>query len=122
MSYLQNSFTKLNSQVFSYDFAPLIGEERTTELNIAFSGEDAPLFLIGQSRVIGFKRVSSSPDVADNGKPYILYICPEDYVHFPGIRSVITIASDSGTDTSQYRMYWMNEEPNLFIKEELDLV
>lgn len=122
MSYLQNSFTKLNSGLVSYDFLPLVGFPRTTEFNIVNSEEDAPIFKIGQSRVIGFKRTVSSPNVADNGTPYILYVAPLNYDEGLGIRSVITIASTSGTDTSQYTLYWMNEEPNSFIKTELGLI
>jgi hypothetical protein len=123
MASLQNNFTVQKSVVY-VDFPPMLGAAKTSPENTASSNSESgrPVFSLGQSKVLGFKRLVSSPNPADNGVPSLFYVIPYGEPPNEGNSQVIYIFSNSGTDTSQYRMYWINEQPNNFVKEELELL
>jgi hypothetical protein len=135
MSYAQTSLFKApsSSPIYELEFDPLPGLTRNTLVQPTNSTQaNMPAtFNIGQSIILGFERLVSSPDPANNGTPGIFGIFTdstvptvptEGVVYNPYTYSSIYLSSTSGLDTSTYLLKWYNLIPTDDIKQELNLV
>jgi hypothetical protein len=129
MSFSQTSLfnSPLNSAIFELYFDPLPGITRDTTIQPTNSQQtNLPAnFKLGQSVVLGFVRMTSSTNPANNGTPSIYGIFPDSAlppsptagVPFnPYTYSSIYISSDNGLDTSAYMLLWYNNEPRSDVK------
>lgn len=140
MSRSQTSYFITDPVVRSITFPNLQGTARDTtiyQMNTSDAVVPASRFLVGQSKILGFKRVISSPNPADNGTPYLCNYAVDVQLPSPVIVSGTTtqiqvynpfrnntliLRSSSNSDTSRYEMYWINEYANPEVAQSLGLV
>jgi hypothetical protein len=139
MSRSQTSFFTTDPFIRSITFPALLGLARDTDIYQMNSREivvPSDRFMFGQSKVLGFKRITSSPNPANNGTPYLVGIysdvglpspvittgTTQIEVYNPFRNNVLVITSSSGADTSVYEMFWVNEYANDAVAESLGLV
>jgi len=135
MSFSQTSFFKppLTTRIFELYFDPLPGITRNTLIQPTNSQQtNLPAnFKLGQSIVLGFVRITSSTNPANNGTPSIYGIFPDSAlpptptagVPFnPYSYSSIYISSDNGLDTSAYMLLWYNNETRDDIKAQYNIL
>lgn len=141
MSRSQTSFLVCDPVVNTLIFPSLLGAGRNTaiyQMNCiaAIVPQLVGKFLVGQSKILGFKRIISSPDPADNGTPYLCNYAVDVALPSPVIGAGTTqievynpfrvnslvLVSSSGRDTSRYTMYWVNEYANDDVAQSLGLV
>jgi hypothetical protein len=142
MSQSQTSFFVCNSSVNTLAFPSLLGATRNTDIYQmncieAVVPQLNDKFLVGQSKILGFKRIISSPDPADNGTPYLCnYAVDVQFpspvivggtttqiqVYNPFRVNTLILTSSSDRDTSRYTMYWVNEYANDDVAQSLGLV
>jgi hypothetical protein len=134
MSFSQTSLFKppLTSRIFELYFDPLPGNTRNTVIQPTNSQQaNLPAnYKLGQSIVLGFVRLTSSPNPSNNGTPSIYGIFPDidtppgtgSAIFNPYTYSSIYISSDNGLDTSAYMLVWYNNEANNDIKQLYNLL
>ena len=139
MSRSQTSYFITDPVVRSLSFGPLPGAGRDITIfntNCIETVVPQARFLLGQSKILGFKRDVSSPNPADNGTPYIVNFAVDVAVPSPVIpvgatsiqvynpfrNNTIVLRSSSNSDTSRYTMYWVNEYANPEVAQSLGLV
>jgi hypothetical protein len=139
MSQSQTSFFTTDPVIRSIIFPSLYGATRDMNIYQMNSRETVvpwERFMFGQSKVLGFKRITSSPDPANNGTPYLVGIYSDVGIPSPVIatgdtqikvynpfrNNVLVITSSSGSDTSQYEMFFINEYANSDVSQSLGLV
>jgi hypothetical protein len=139
MSRSQTSFLTTDPAVYSLGFPSLLGATRNTDIyqmNCIEGIVPPNRFLVGQSKILGFKRVISSPNPADNGTPYLCNYAVDVQLPSPVIGAGTTqiqvynpfrvntliLTSSSDRDTSRYEMYWINEYANPDVAQSLGLV
>jgi len=141
MSRSQTSFFVCDPVVYDIEFAALQGLARDTDiyqLNSTKSVIPQERFMFGQSKILGFERITSSPNPLDNGTPYLSGVYPnaqltgspvivggtttEIEVYNPMRLNVLVLLSSSSKDTSVYKMYWVNEYANPEVAQSLGLV
>jgi hypothetical protein len=140
MSRSQTSFFVCDPVVYDLAFPALLGDARNTDIyqmNCIDGVVPNEKFLVGQSKILGFKRVVSSPDPNDNGTPYLCNYAVDVALPSPTIIggtttqiqvynpfrvNTLVLRSSSGSDTSRYTMYWVNEYANPAVAESLELV
>jgi hypothetical protein len=140
MSRSQTSFLITDNVVRKILFSILPGASRDPsiyDLNISEAVITNSDFLIGQSKILGFKRILSSPNPANNGTPFlcnygVVQSIPSDNivigttkiinVYNPYKETVLYLTSSSNNDTSMYEMYFINEYANPEVAQSLGLV
>ena len=139
MSQSQNNFLITEYHIRTITFPALLGAARDMNIYQMNSRETvvpSSRFMFGQSKILGFKRITSSPDPNNNGTPYLVgiysdvglpspVIAPgttQIQVYNPFRNNVVVITSSSGNDTSVYEMFWVNEYANAEIAQSLGLV
>jgi hypothetical protein len=139
MSQSQTSFFITDPVVRTLYFPALKGAARDTtiyEMNCVETVVPQVRFLLGQSKILGFKREVSSPNPADNGTPFLANTALDVAIPSPVIGAgtkmidvynpygynTLVLSSSSGNDTSRYTMYFINEYANPTVAQELGLV
>lgn len=139
MSRSQTSYFVCDSVVRRIVFPPLQGGGRDTgifQMNCIDSVISNSEYLVGQSKILGFKRLLSSPNPANNGTPYLCNYgvsaelpspvigvgTTQIQVYNPFKENVLVLRSSSDDDTSIYEMFWVNEYANPEIVQSLGLV
>jgi hypothetical protein len=140
MSSSQTSFLVCDNIVRRVVFPPLPGDGRDKDIfqmNCIDLVMNNSGYLVGQSKILGFKRLLSSPNPALNGTPYLCNYgvstelpspviingtTTQIQVYNPFKENVLVIRSSSDDDTSIYEMFWVNEYANPDVVESLGLV
>jgi hypothetical protein len=139
MSRSQTSFFITDPVVRTLFFPALPGAGRDTtifEINCVETVVPQARYLLGQSKILGFKREVSSPNPADNGTPYLANTALDVQLPSPVIGAgtklidvynpygynTLILTSSSPRDTSRYTMYWVNEYANPEVAQSLGLV
>jgi hypothetical protein len=138
MSRSQTSFLTTDPAINTLAFPSLLGAARPAIYQMNCIEAVVPQlndkFLVGQSKILGFKRIISSPNPADNGTPYLCNYAvdvqqpspvigagtTQIQVYNPFRVNTLILTSSSDRDTSRYTMYWVNEYANDDVAQSLN--